>query len=42
MAQTNLNFNNQEEEIISKYKEEWNLSKPDAIRKIIRQFEDKK
>ncbi len=42
MALTNLNFNDSEEEIISKYKEEWKISKPDAIKKIIRQFDDGK
>lgn len=39
MALTNLDFDKEEEIIISKYKKEWELSKPEAIRRIIIEFE---
>lgn len=41
MAQTNLSFDDSEEKKISKYKEKWKISKPEVIRKIIREFEEK-
>lgn len=42
MAQTNLDFSEKEEEKITKLKLKWKLSKPDAIRKIVREYEEEK
>ena len=37
--QTNLDFDDDEEQIISKYSKDWDLNKPKTIKKIVREFE---
>jgi len=39
MALTQIDFDEKEEEIISKYSKKWNLNKPKTIKKIVKEFE---
>jgi len=38
MVQMAINFGEKENEVIERLKEHWNLSKPDTVMKIIRDF----